>query len=106
MNISLLNSNIYLQTPIICTFLFSAGCLIDMTPEELPFERSSGNEDDPWQPDLNEASPKATVPVSDETTLIESIKVPEEGTENVQKVTAVVKDKDGNDVVSIILGTY
>ena len=45
-------------------------------------------------------TPQATITVSDEPTYIESVTVPKQDTENVESVRAVVKDKDGNDVVS------
>lgn len=73
----------------------------------LPFTPISSTENEPnddgsWNPPITDTEPKVNIPVSDETTPIKSVQVPDDGTDNIATVTVTVKDKDGNEVVSIV----
>ena len=59
-------------------------------------------DDDPWIPSDDDEEPKVTIDVSDEPSLIKDVEVTDEKTKGVKKVTVVVKDANGNPVVSVI----
>jgi hypothetical protein len=79
-----------------------------MEPETgYPIETSSNPDDkpgltdpseDPWTPAEEDESPTVTITIDDEDTYIEFIKITD--TENVESVTVVVIDEDGNEVSS------
>lgn len=78
-----------------------------MEPQVLPFTPISSTENEPnddgsWNPPITDTEPKVNIPVSDENTPIKSVQVPDDGTDNIATVTVTVKDKDGNEVVSIV----
>ena len=84
-----------------------------MTPRsDFPIETSSlgdspegvkDGDEDPWTPNSDDESPIVKITVSeDDDVLIDTITVTDEKTSGVKKVTVVVKDKDGNIVVSLL----
>lgn len=77
-----------------------------MEPRTLPFDPISSTDNEPnddgsWNPPPSDTKPKVNIKVDDENTLIEDVKIPKAGTDNIKKVTVTVKDEDGNIVVSI-----
>ena len=56
----------------------------------------SNPNEDPWTPADGDESPSVTITISDEDTFIESATIT--GTENVQSVTVVVVEEDGDEV--------
>lgn len=66
-----------------------------VSPEGLADEAA-----DPWIPSEDDKSPTVTIEVSEEPSYIESLVIPTEKTSGVTTVNVVVKDKDGNPVVS------
>ena len=71
------------------------------SPGESP-KGLTDEDEDPWKPSDDDDEPKVTIEVSDEPSLIEDVEVTDEKTKGVKKVTVVVKDEDGNPVVSIM----
>ena len=58
---------------------------------------------DAWKPNSDDEEPRVTIDISDEPTIIKNIELTDDKTKNVKRVTVIVKDKDGNPVVSLIL---
>ena len=75
-----------------------------MGPQQLPIKPTSSsnepNEDGSWSPPDDDDEPELNIPVSPKNTLIDNVKLPEDGTENIEEFTVVVRDEDGNVVVS------
>ena len=85
-----------------------------MVPETgYPIKPSSNTDDkdglvdpneEPWSPDEDDENPSVTITVDEEDTIIESVTVTD--TENVESVTVVIVDEDGNEVWHLILMIY
>ena len=71
------------------------------SPGDSP-EGLTDEDEDPWKPSDDDEEPTVTIEVSDEPSFIEDVEVTDEKTTGVRKVTVVVKDEDGNPVVSMI----
>ena len=63
-------------------------------------EGLTDEDEEPWKPSDDDEEPTVTITVSDEPAYIEEVEVTSDKTTGVEKVTVVVKDPDGNPVVS------